>query len=89
MQMIRENRMGVRYQLLGNNQETHITSIPKGKLLVVQQPIERLNQAWYNWQMKGQKIQEAFSFLSDGEREFLMTGILPDEWDALFSEEEK
>lgn len=35
----------------------------------------------------GMHIQNAFSFLSDDEREFLMTGITSDEWDAMWPKE--
>lgn len=33
----------------------------------------------------GMYIQEALGFLSPGEREFIKTGITPDEWDAMFN----
>jgi hypothetical protein len=33
-------------------------------------------------------MQNIFPQLSAGEREFLMTGITPDEWDAMFPDEE-
>lgn len=36
----------------------------------------------------GALLQDAFPFLSDGEREFLKSGITPEEWDAMFPEEE-
>ncbi len=39
---------------------------------------------------RGCLIQDAFSFLSDDEREFLLSGMLPSEWDemcAAFEEE--
>ena len=35
---------------------------------------------------EGQLIQNAFPFLNADEREFLMTGITPEEWDAMFKE---
>lgn len=35
----------------------------------------------------GALIQNAFPFLTPDQREFLMTGITPDEWDDLFSED--
>ena len=31
----------------------------------------------------GELIQNVFPFLSSSEREFLMTGVTPDEWDRL------
>ena len=36
----------------------------------------------------GMYIQDAMPQLSDGEREFLMTGITQEEWAATFGEEE-
>lgn len=36
----------------------------------------------------GALIQQAFPFLSAEEREFLMTGITPEEWDEIFPQEE-
>lgn len=36
---------------------------------------------------QGFLIQHAFHTLSADEREFLMTGITPEEWDAMFKEE--
>ena len=35
----------------------------------------------------GLKIQDAFPFLNKDQREFLMTGTTPEEWDQLFSKE--
>jgi hypothetical protein len=34
----------------------------------------------------GEFIQDAFPFLSANEREFLLTGFLKEEWDAIFPE---
>jgi hypothetical protein len=36
---------------------------------------------------KGAKVQHAFPHLSADDREFIMTGITADEWDATFGEE--
>ena len=36
----------------------------------------------------GLKVQDAFPFLSPNEREFLMTGMLPEEWEEAFPEED-
>tara|TARA_R110000824_G_scaffold319676_1_gene506680 strand:+ start:415 stop:612 length:198 start_codon:yes stop_codon:yes gene_type:complete len=40
-------------------------------------------KAWEN----GQLIQNAMPNLSADEREFIMTGITPDEWDEVFGDE--
>lgn len=37
--------------------------------------------------VEGAMIQDAFPFLDAGEREFLMSGITPDEWDRMFGDE--
>lgn len=35
--------------------------------------------------MSGVSIQDAFPNLSPDEREFILTGIAPEEWDAMFA----
>ena len=42
-------------------------------------------QSEYN---SGKLVQDAFWFLSADDREFLMTGLTPEEWDAMFPDEE-
>ena len=41
-------------------------------------------QDWEN----GTVIQQAMPHLSDDDREFILTGITPEEWDELFGDEE-
>lgn len=41
------------------------------------------------WEAGGILIQDAFPHLSADDREFLMTGITPDEWDEHFSDEDE
>jgi len=43
----------------------------------------------YSAWLRGTPIQEAMPHLSANEREFLMTGITPEEWAETFSEEEE
>ena len=40
--------------------------------------------SWIN----GSLIQDVMPDISADEREFIMTGITPDEWDAMFGEDE-
>lgn len=40
------------------------------------------------WQRSGELIQNVFPQLDDDQREFLITGILPEEWDAMFGSED-
>ena len=42
---------------------------------------------YYAWQ-NGMLIQDACPRLNADEREFLMTGITPDEWNNMFEEDE-
>ena len=39
--------------------------------------------------LRGAPIQNAFPFLTTCEREFLISGLLPGEWDAMFPPEPK
>ena len=56
--------------------------------IVVNHPLESLNQAFYYWIAEGRLIQQAFSFLSVEEREFLMTGMTPQVWNETFGKME-
>jgi len=40
------------------------------------------------WEDGGELIQNAMPNLTDNEREFLMTGITPEEWDDMFGPED-
>lgn len=41
------------------------------------------------WKTSGIMIQEAFPDLTPDQREFLLSGSTPEEWDELFKEEEE
>lgn len=47
---------------------------------------DQLSQGFIDYDEKGMLLQDAFHFLDAGEREFLRTGITPDEWDLLFKQ---
>lgn len=40
------------------------------------------------WRDGDMVIQKAFPHLTDDQREFMMTGIMPESWDELFTETE-
>jgi len=84
----RQNKMGLSYEFRGEltGTETTIECVSLKKTLMVKHNIVQMNRAWFNWIRLGQFIQEAFSFLDAGEREFLMTGILPAEFIVLMGE---
>lgn len=48
---------------------------------------EEFTNSYNSWR-SGTLIQDAFPTLSIEQREFLMTGITPDEWARAFGEEE-
>lgn len=81
----RINRSGMSYRLtevFGPKNQTRISL--GNKSIIVDHHIEKLSQAWYYWN-NGAFIQEAFSFLTADEREFLQTGMTAEDW-ALMSE---
>lgn len=61
---------------------TKITT--NGKSIVVEHPIDQINQSYYDWQNRGKFIQDAFRYLNADEREFIMTGTTKEEWAAMF-----
>lgn len=59
-------------------------SMYSGKFNTMDLPITEEQIA--RWQ-SGTLIQNAFPNLNADQREFLMTGILPEEWDVMFPDE--
>lgn len=56
------------------------TSILTGVTRTVDLPVTKAElERWSN----GELIQYVFPHLSDDDREFLMTGITPEEWDSI------
>lgn len=83
----RRNRMGVKYVLTAIDELTTKIETPhNGKSIVVEANIDYLSTSWYKYTKEGQFVQTAFPFLSDGEREFIITGLTPMEWDELWQE---
>ena len=42
----------------------------------------------YDWEVEGMLIQQAMPNLTADEREFIKTGITPQEWDDMFGDED-
>ena len=61
------------------------TSMVSGVLHEMDLPITEEQIAAYN---QGTLVQNAFPQLNADQREFMLTGITPDEWQAIFGEEE-
>lgn len=76
----RYNAIGLMYTITAIN--SNVTVIrQKDKHIEVAVSYEIINQAWYDWQMKHQLIQHAFSMLDANEREFIQTGLTPEEFE--------
>lgn len=89
----RQNRFGQLYKLTEiSDVETRIALLNRDatekSFMVVKAEIHDLSTAWFQWQMRGMFIQDAFYFLSPDEREFLLTGLLPEEFKAIVGEDE-
>jgi hypothetical protein len=81
----RYNGIGLMYTITAIN--SHSTIIrQKDKHIEVAVSYEIINQAWYDWQMKHQLIQDAFNMLDANEREFIQTGLTPVEFDEATQE---
>jgi len=61
------------------------TSIISGIERVRDIPVDPNDMMLYQLEMGS--IQELMSYLTDDDREFIMTGITPEEWQQAFSEE--
>ena len=59
-------------------------SMVSGKVHAIDLDVTQDQIAAWN---SGMYIQDAMPQLSDDEREFMMTGITPEEWDATFGED--
>lgn len=71
LEQIAENRTKITYQ---------------GNHIIVNYSADYISQGWYDWQMRGQHIQTAFSLLTPAQREFILTGMTEDEWKELWGE---
>jgi hypothetical protein len=56
--------------------------------MTIKMPIEPFMKALMEWQ-NGFHIQDVFPELTKDEREFLISGTTPEEWDEIFKGEEK
>lgn len=89
MAINRVNALGMQYRItevFGSKEQCQIRT--GSKHIIVDHSIHTISSAWYRWQQQGMYIQDAFSFLTPDEREFILTGITKEEWDETFKEEE-
>lgn len=84
--LTRQNRLGMNFIIKDLFDSGPLkTVITLGdKSITVNHSIDRINQAWYDWQIGDKFIQDAFYFLTADEREFIMSGVTPEEWKEMF-----
>lgn len=86
--MIQINPRGLRFSISEFEPgKTLIHLMETEKDLIVNVGLKTINQGWYDWTVNRAYVQTAFWFLNENEREFLMTGITPDEWKEMFKNE--
>jgi hypothetical protein len=64
-----------------------ITDLPSGKTMLMTSYPEAIRKGATDY-ARGELLQNAFPFLNPDEREFLLTGTTPEEWNAMFGEGE-
>jgi hypothetical protein len=69
------------------DKETLVVIPESGKKMVLKCSYVEYVKGHIRYQ-EGRLIQDAFPTLSADEREFLKTGITPDEWEAIFGKED-
>ena len=84
--MRRTNGMGQEYVISGDQ---NVIIVCNGDMIKINQTFDTISQCWYNWQMLGQPIQQAFSCLNAEEREFILTGLTPEKWNDIFKDKEE
>lgn len=90
VEFMRENRLGMKYLIREvSHKEIVVQLLGSEKALLIKCPMQVILAAWYKWQILDQRIQVAFEFLNDDEREFILSGLTSDEWNKIFPEEEQ
>jgi hypothetical protein len=77
------------YTICEDRNKTEVQLADTKKRIIIEHSIEQISQGWWDWQIEGKKIQEAFPFLNSDEREFLLTGLTSKEWKKIFPPEEE
>jgi hypothetical protein len=81
----RENRLGIKYLIREVSYKEIVVQI-KGteKAMLIKVPMQQFLAGWFKWQINGDFIQDAFHFLNEDEREFILTGLMPGDWEKIF-----
>ena len=87
--IIRISPRGLEFTLTEINANQTLVLDERGNSATINMPIAEMSRKWYKWQMRSLPIQEVFRELSADQREFLLTGITPEQWNAIFEDEEE
>ena len=77
----------INFKLEGSANQTDIIDADSGKYITVQHSFAKMAKALYAYQ-DGALVQEAFPFLTAGEKEFIISGLTEQEFDNLFGEDD-
>ena len=86
--IIRLNPMGREYTLTEINPTQTLVADANGGSVTINLPISDMSRRWYRWMMNGEYIQVAFNTVPAEQREFLLTGITPKQWNEIFADRE-
>jgi hypothetical protein len=81
------NRNGIKFNASSENGKTRVACGNTSMLMDVK--IATFLDGWFKWRVRGKFIQDAFPMLSALERDFLLTGLTPEELEALIKIEDK
>ena len=87
MEMTVYNRFGLKFVITEENGKTRVSY--GGNSILLNVNLRVFLKSWYDWRIVGQFVQDAFSYLSADEREFLQTGLTPKEFEIVAKEFEK
>lgn|SRR4030095_7797660 len=88
MTILRISPRGLEFHITEKGNQCEVRLIGTDKVITVDMKLEVISAAWYQWQMNRKHIQEAFQHLKPSHREFLLTGITPEEWLKIFPPED-
>lgn len=66
-----------------------VVHLESGKSLALNCNLDEFYRALAIYEVDGKAIQDVFTFLSADEREFLLSGVLPEEWDKVWADNPK
>ena len=83
--VLRKNKMGLDYKISQDNTQDFTTIWQGRRSIQVKADVGQINRGWYAWFHEDKLAQDAFPFLNHAEREFLISGITPDQWNEMFN----